>query len=379
MSSALIHEQAYALRDVSGQQLLELCAEAAALRDRHWGKAISYSRKVFIPLTTMCRNTCGYCAFVKAPGQAGAVYLNPDEMLAVARGGERLGCKEALFSLGEKPELRYGEARAALQALGYRRTVDYLRDMCALVLRETSLIPHVNAGNLSVDEIALLKPVSGSMGMMLESVSPRLGRPGMAHHRCPDKAPQPRLRTLAATGVAQVPFTTGILIGIGESWEERIDALFAIEQANRTHGHVQEVIVQNFRAKQGTAMAGHSEPPLEDMQRTLAVARLILNPEIGLQAPPNLESSFERYIAAGINDWGGVSPLTIDHINPERAWPNLDELARRTAASGYRLVERLTVYPRYLGEDTRFIDPALVLPLARFNGAHSADSAVVTM
>lgn len=339
--------------------------EAAMLRDRHWGRAISYSRKVFIPLTTYCRNECGYCTFVKRPGHPGAKYLTPDEVLEIARGGERLGCKEALFSLGERPERRYQEARDALARLGHATTVDYLVASCKLVLDHTSLIPHVNAGTLTEEEIARLREVSGSMGMMLETVSRRLTKPGMAHHACPDKAPALRLRTIEAAGRLGVPFTTGILIGIGETWDERIDSLEAINAIHQRYGNVQEVIVQNFRAKPGTPMSGCQEPSHEDMMRTLAAARLVLDPSISLQAPPNLDDRFEDYIACGINDWGGVSPLTVDHINPERAWPALDELARRTAAMGYRLVERLTVYPAFLNAP----DVPLAASLARLAGA----------
>lgn len=336
-----------------------LRAQAADIRDRHWGSAISYSRKVFIPLTTMCRNTCGYCAFVKHPGDPGANYMTPDQVLDVATRGEALGCKEALFSLGERPERLYPEAREALARLGYETTVDYLIDACRLVLERTSLIPHVNAGTLTEAEVARLRDVSGSMGMMLETASKRLMKPGMAHHACPDKSPVLRLRTIEAAGRLGVPFTTGILIGIGETWEERVDSLYAIDAIHQRFGNVQEVIVQNFRAKQGTAMAEWLEPTRDDMLKTLAVARLILDPSISLQAPPNLGEEFEGYIGSGINDWGGISPLTADHINPERAWPALSELARRTAATGYRLVERLTVYPSHLGGGEAGVEAAL--------------------
>ncbi len=353
------------LAAVSGEALDEVRHAAASIRDRHWGDAISYSRKVFIPLTTMCRNTCGYCIFVKHPGDPGANVMTPEEVLAVARKGEALGCKEALFSLGERPERRYPEARAALARLGYATTIDYLTAMCRLVLERTSLIPHVNAGTLMEAEVVRLKEVSGSMGMMLETASKRLMKPGMPHHACPDKAPILRLRTIEAAGRLGVPFTTGILIGIDETWEERIDSLTAINELHLRHGHVQEVIVQNFRAKPGTAMAGWPEPSRDDMLRTLAAARLILDPSISLQAPPNLEEAFEGYVGSGINDWGGVSPLTADHINPERAWPALAELARRTAATGHRLVERLTVYPAHLGTASGRVETAL----ARLTGA----------
>lgn len=337
--------------------------QACDVRDRAWGRQITFSRKVFIPLTNMCRNTCGYCVFVKHPGDPDAGFLSLDQVLDIARRGEALGCKEALLSLGERPERRYREAGAILAGFGFGSTVDYLVEACRLVLEHTSLIPHVNAGTLDEDEIERLQAVSGSMGMMLENASKRLMRPGMAHHACPDKAPVLRLRTIAAAGRFGVPFTTGILIGIGETWEERVDSLLAIEDLHRHHGHVQEVIVQNFRAKAGTAMAESPEPSRADMLKTLAVARLLLDRSISLQAPPNLQESFEDYIEAGINDWGGVSPVTADHINPERAWPTLTELSRRTAAKGYRLAERLTVYPRHLGA----IAPALVEPLHRLS------------
>ena len=265
-----------------------------------------------------------------------------------------MGCKEVLFSLGEKPELRYPEAVEALAVLGYERTTDYLRAMCELVLRETGLVPHANAGTLSEDELQMLKPVTGSMGMMLESSSRRLLQKGQAHYGCPDKVPLQRLRTLERAGRQNVPFTTGILIGIGETWQERVETLQAIQDMHATYGHIQEVIVQNFRAKPGTAMQNHPEPSHEDMMRTLVLARLILDPEISVQAPPNLESAYEDYLRAGLNDWGGISPVTIDYINPERAWPQLDELARRTEVAGFQLQERITVYPRYM--NAKFLD-----------------------
>ncbi|MET3662409.1 7,8-didemethyl-8-hydroxy-5-deazariboflavin synthase CofG [Aquamicrobium ahrensii] len=351
----------YAADRVSDAGLALLRQRACEIRDQHWGREITYSRKVFIPLTNMCRNTCGYCVFVKHPGDPAANYLTPDEVLDIARRGERLGCKEALFSLGERPERRYPEAAAILKELGHATTVDYLVDACRLVLEHTSLIPHVNAGTLTEAEVQRLGEVSASMGMMLENVSKRLSKPGMPHHACPDKAPLLRLRTIEAAGRLGVPFTTGILIGIGETWAERIDSLVAINDIHLRHGNVQEVIVQNFRAKAGTAMAEWIEPSRHEMLKTLAAARIVLDPSISLQAPPNLDEEFEDYIESGINDWGGISPLTRDHINPERAWPALGELSRRTAAKGYRLAERLTVYPRYLAECRE----ALAGPLSR--------------
>ena len=365
---ALGMDQELTAETLAALPLADLMARAAAIRDAHWGRRLTYSRKVFVPLTNMCRDTCGYCVFVQHPDLAAARIMPPEEVIDVVRAGERMGCKEVLFSLGEKPELRYPAAARRLAALGYARMTDYLADMCARVLSESTLIPHVNAGTLAADEIALLRPVAGSMGMMVENLSRRMTAPGMAHHACPDKVPIQRLRTLERAGAAKVPFTTGILIGIGETWAERVEALTAIADMHRRHGHIQEVIVQNFQAKPGIAMADHPEPTLEDMLRTLAAARLILPPEISLQAPPNLSDRHGAYIAAGINDWGGISPLTIDYINPDHAWPEIETLRRTTEAAGYRLEERLTVYPDYLGEG--FLEP----PIARrLSGLARAD------
>ncbi|MEM9754402.1 MAG: 7,8-didemethyl-8-hydroxy-5-deazariboflavin synthase CofG [Pseudomonadota bacterium] len=354
-------------------------AQAAARRDAAWGRDITYSRKVFVPLTNMCRDTCGYCTFVKHPDDPAANILTPDAVLRIVREGEARGCKEVLFSLGERPERRYARAKDGLARLGHTRMTDYLVEMCALVLRESTLLPHVNAGTLEEDEIAALKGVSASMGMMLETVSRRLTRRGMAHHACPDKVPLQRLRTLERAGRAKVPFTTGLLIGIGETWAERVETLYAIEACHRRHGHIQEVIVQNFQRKPDIAMANHPEPTLPDMLRTLAAARLILSPEISLQAPPNLSARHIDYLGAGINDWGGISPVTIDFINPGHAWPQIDALAKNCADAGFRLRERLTVYPRFIA-GKGFIHPALAGPIARFAGvdglAHAPAEAV---
>jgi len=340
-------EQAYQLATADSDEIMVLRNQASALRDLHWGDVITYSRKVFVPLTNMCRDTCGYCTFVKPPGSPEAHIMSPEEVMAVVKEGERLGCKEVLFSLGEKPEKKYPEARARLAELGYNSMIDYLRAMCQLVIDNTTLLPHVNAGTLSEEDVLKLRPVSASMGMMLENISRRLMEKGQAHYACPDKVPLQRLRTLELTGKHNVPFTTGILIGIGETWKERIDSLVAINEIHQRYGHIQEVIVQNFRAKPGTAMANAPEPGLEDMLLTLAVARLILDPTISLQAPPNLQEHYKDYIFSGINDWGGVSPLTIDHINPERAWPKIKSLEFKTSECGYRLQERLAIYPQY--------------------------------
>ena len=337
----------------------ELLSAAAAIRDRFWGDNVTYSRKVFVPLTNMCRDTCGYCTFVKHPSNPQAQIMTPDEVLQVAKKGIQNGCKELLFSLGEKPELRYEAAKVGLAKLGYESMTRYLADMCALVLRETNLLPHVNAGTLSDDEIDMLKPVSASMGMMLETVSRRLTRKGMPHHSCPDKTPVQRLRTLERAGSKNVPFTTGLLIGIGETWEERIDALKAINASHLRYRHIQEVIIQNFQRKPDIAMAHHPEPYLEDMLRTIAVARIILDPEISLQAPPNLHQRHISYLKAGINDWGGISPVTIDFINPQHEWPEILKLYDSCASVGFKLLERLTVYPRFISKRSEYLDPGL--------------------
>lgn len=343
----------------------ELLARASLIRDVHWGRTVTYSRKVFVPLTNMCRDTCAYCTFVKHPTSAEARILSPDQVLSMARAGEAKGCKEILFSLGEKPELRYEVARAGLARLGYARMTDYLADMCALVLAETTLLPHVNAGTLADDEIERLRPVSASMGMMLETISKRLHRPGMPHHACPDKVPLQRCRTLDRTGAARVPFTTGLLIGIGETWAERVEALHAIQAAHERHGHIQEVIIQNFQAKPDIAMASHPEPNLEEMLRTIAVARIILDPEISIQAPPNLSARHIHYLKAGINDWGGISPVTIDFINPQHPWPEIEALAASCAGAGFKLEERLTIYPQFLRDRATYLDPTLHDRVAR--------------
>ena len=349
----------------------ELLSRAAAVRDRFWGDNVTYSRKVFVPLTNMCRDTCGYCTFVKHPSDPDARIMTPEQVLKVAKKGIENGCKELLFSLGEKPELRYEQAKKSLAKLGYESMTQYLADMCALVLKETNLLPHVNAGTLSDDEIDLLKPVSASMGMMLETVSRRLVRKGMPHHGCPDKTPLQRLRTLERAGVKNVPFTTGLLIGIGETWEERIEALNAINASHRRHRHIQEVIIQNFQRKPDIAMAQHPEPDLEDMLRTIAAARIILEPEISLQAPPNLHRRHISYLEAGINDWGGISPVTIDFINPQHEWPEILRLNESCSSVGFKLLERLTVYPRFINKRSEYLDPGLrerILAMARHDG-----------
>ncbi len=338
----------------------KLCQAAAQLRDLGHGGLISYSRKVFIPLTHLCRDVCHYCTFAQPPRKGEAAYLTPEQVLEIARAGERAGCKEALFTLGDKPELRYGAARAALERMGYATTLDYLEAVARLVLSETSLLPHLNPGLMEAEDFARLRKVSASMGIMLESASARLLAKGMAHHGSPDKEPRLRLECIAQAGAAQVPFTSGILIGIGETRAERIEALLALRHLHDAYGHIQEVIIQNFRAKPDTRMAAAKEPDLDDLLWTIAVARLIFGSEMSLQAPPNLSPGvLAQLIGAGINDWGGVSPVTPDFVNPEAPWPQLDHLARETARAGKHLLERLTIYPAFALRPERWLDQAL--------------------
>ena len=328
--------------------LAELIDAAGRLRDEGHGRNLSYSRKVFIPLTHLCRDVCHYCTFAERPRAGRPAYLSAEQVVSIARAGAAAGCTEALFTLGDKPELRYRAAREALDALGHETTIDYLQAMCALVLHETGLLPHANPGIMNRSEIAGLRNVTASQGIMLESLSARLCEPGSVHYGSPDKRPEVRLETLRLAGELRVPFTTGILIGIGETRAERLEALFAIRDLHRQFGHIQEVILQNFRAKPGTKRAGAAEPDLDDLLWSLAAARLILGPMMNIQAPPNLSPGvYPRLVAAGINDWGGVSPVTPDHVNPEAPWPAITELAERTAAAGKLLVHRLPIYPSY--------------------------------
>jgi FO synthase len=334
----------------------ELMAAARAVRDTERGGLVTYSPKVFIPLTKLCRDVCHYCTFARPPRRGERAYMSIDEVLEVARAGERAGCREALFTLGDKPELRYRAARDELAALGFGSTVEYLAEAARAVVEETSLLPHVNPGVLTLEEMSALRGVSASMGLMLETTAERLSQRGGPHFGSPDKLPARRLETLRVAGELRVPFTTGILIGIGETRAERLHALRAIAAAG---SHVQEVIVQNFRAKPGTRMADAPEPPLEELLWTLAVARLVLSPGIALQAPPNLSADFAALLDAGIDDWGGVSPVTIDHVNPEAPWPEVEALRQACASRGLELAPRLTVYPRFV--EAEWLDPR-VLP-----------------
>jgi FO synthase len=330
---------------------------ARALRDEGRGRTITYSRKVFIPLTTLCRDRCTYCTFARPPG-AGGMYLEPDEVLAIARAGEERGCTEALFTLGDRPEERWPQAAGFLAGRGLRTTIEYVAEMSRLVREETAVFPHANPGLLDEGEMLMLRPTNPSMGMMLENISPRLLEPGMPHHGSRSKDPSDRVATIEAAGRARVPFTTGILVGIGETPVEIVDSLFALRELSAATGAIQEVIVQNFRAKANTPMRLSAEPVPRWFARVVALARWVLGAEANVQVPPNLTERFEIYLDAGINDWGGVSPLTIDWVNPEAPWPHLDELKTRTEGAGFDLRPRLPVYPGYI--DPEWIDPALL-------------------
>jgi 7,8-didemethyl-8-hydroxy-5-deazariboflavin synthase CofG subunit len=338
-----------------------LFIEARRLGDEGKGNTVTYSRKVFIPLTTLCRDRCTYCTFAQPPG-AGGMYLTADEVLAVARAGRRHGCTEALFTLGDRPEDRWPQAREFLASVGAGSTLEYVVAMSRLVLEETGLFPHANPGLMSMSEMERLRPYNPSMGLMLENVSKRMLTEGMPHFDCPDKDPELRMETIANSGRLSVPFTTGLLIGIGETNQEIVDSIVALTEAHDTWGSIQEVIVQNFRAKANTPMRRHAEPIPTWFAIVIALTRWFFGPEMNLQVPPNLTEQFELYLGAGINDWGGVSPLTIDWVNPEQPWPHLDELATRTSAAGYHLEPRLPVYPEFISE--RWIDAGL-LPRVR--------------
>ena len=345
-------------------QSAPLLPVASTLRDRGFGNLVTYSKKVFIPLTHLCRDVCHYCTFAQAPKKVVAPYLTLAQVLETCTFAAELGCKEALFTLGEKPELRYKTARAALSAMGYASTTDYLLDVAKAVFEKTGLLPHLNPGTLTLSELQRLRQVAPSMGIMLESAAARLTQKGMPHYGSPDKDPQVRLQTLADAGRAQIPFTTGILIGIGETRRERIESLLAIRDVQQTYGHVQEIIIQNFRAKIGTKMVNAPEPDLEEMIWTLAVARILFGATMSIQAPPNLSPGvLTQLVEAGINDWGGVSPVTPDFVNPEAPWPELERLARETADAGKFLHERLTVYPGYAIDGTRWLDEKFQTPI----------------
>ncbi|MEZ0235153.1 MAG: bifunctional FO biosynthesis protein CofGH [Actinomycetota bacterium] len=367
---ALSLDEAAALLGARGEELDRLLAVAARLRDLGHGDVVTYSRKVFIPLTMLCRDHCHYCVFAKPPAKLEATFLTPEEVVSIARAGAEAGCKEALFTLGDRPEDRYEIARAWLDHRGYDSTLDYVRAVAIRVIEETGLLPHLNPGVMSYEEIARLKHVSASMGIMLETASPRLSAKGGPHHGSPDKVPAVRLRTIEDAGRLAVPFTTGVLVGIGETERERAEALFEIRDLHRRYRHVQEVIVQNFRAKPGTAMHSAREPGDEEFLAAVATARIVLGPRMHVQAPPNLSDPAQRLrlLDAGIDDWGGVSPITPDHVNPEKPWPSIDALQATTAARGKALRERLTVYPEFAARPAPFLAGKMRAPVAALLG-----------
>ena len=362
--------EALTLANAHGEEFEALMAAAAALRDQHKGRIVTFSPKIFVPLTNLCRDFCGYCTFRKAPDEPGAKTMTLDEVLRVVRQGKSLGCTEVLFSLGDKPEAIYPEMKKFLDQRGHRRTLDYLYEACQTVLEETELLPHSNPGIMGKKDLQRLKEVNVSMGLMLENLSDRLMRPGNAHDNAPDKKPALRLRTMEEAGKLHIPFTTGILIGIGETLEERIDSLFAIRDLHSRYGHIQEVIIQNFRAKPEIPMRDHPEPGHEEMLKTIALARLIFGGAMNIQAPPNLTpDNYDLYLNAGINDWGGVSPLTPDFINPEAPWPALQSLRDKSAEAGFELKARLPIYPEFISQGDRFLPRSLVPYIERLSGA----------
>jgi FO synthase len=368
---ALSLDEVEALLEARGSDLDRLVGIAGRLRDLGHGDVVTYSRKVFVPLTMLCRDHCHYCTFAKPPARLESPFLTPDEVVSIADRGREMGCKEALFTLGDRPEDRYPEARVWLEARGFASTLDYVRAVAIRVIEETGLLPHLNPGVMSYEEMARLKQVAPSMGLMLESASDRLTLRGMPHFNSPDKVPAVRLRTIADAGRLAIPFTTGILVGIGETARERAASLLAIRDVHRRYRHVQEVIVQNFRAKARTAMHAAPEPTTDEFVAAVATARVVLGPRMHVQAPPNLSDEQERLrlLDAGIDDWGGVSPLTPDHVNPERPWPAVEHLAATTAARGSRLCERLTIYPEFAARPDPFLAGKMRAPVEALTGA----------
>jgi 7,8-didemethyl-8-hydroxy-5-deazariboflavin synthase CofG subunit len=362
----LTRDEALEFASLQGEELAALVRTAALLRDHYKGRVVTFSPKVFVPLTNLCRDFCGYCTFRKAPNEPGAQTMSLEHVLRVVRRGKALGCTEILFSLGDKPEAIYAEMKEFLRARGHQRTLDYLIEACRAVVEKTGLLPHSNPGIMGRGDLQRLREVNASLGLMLESVSERLMLPGGAHENAPDKRPALRLRTLEQAGKLRIPFTTGILIGIGESWAERIDSLLAIRRMHERYGHIQEVIVQNFRAKPAIPMREHPNATRDDMLKTIATGRLLFGGAMNIQAPPNLTpDGYELYLEAGINDWGGVSPLTPDFINPEAPWPALNMLQEKSAQAGFELKARLPVYPEFIRRGDEFLSPIMLAQVQR--------------
>jgi FO synthase len=367
----LSEADAIALIGCADADLPALLAAAAELRDRGKGRDVSYSRKVFLPVTNLCRDRCTYCTFRRDPGDPGAWTMTLPEIAEWSRRGRELGCKEALMCLGDKPEVAFKEYRATLASLGARSTIEHVARACATALEE-GLLPHTNAGIMSRDEMAALRPLNASMGLMLENISPRLRQRGGVHQWAPDKDPAVRMRMIDEAGQLKIPFTTGILLGIGETVAERAQSLIAIRDSHERYGHIQEVIIQNFRAKPEIPMADAPEPAAFEMARAIATARLVLGPAMNVQAPPNLSPhEIELFLDAGINDWGGISPLSKDYVNPEAPWPHLDALADRCARAGFHLIQRLAIYPEFIND--RWVDSALMPAIGRLAGSLSSE------
>ena len=353
----LSDHEAIALIECPDQHLDALMSASAELRDRGKGRDVTYSRKVFLPVTNLCRDRCTYCTFRKDPGDPGAWTMMPHEIAQWSRRGAELGCKEALMCLGDKPEVAFKEYRETLRELGVSTTIEYVARACEIAVAE-GLLPHTNAGLMTVAEMRTLRPLNASMGLMLENISPRLRASGGVHQAAPDKDPALRMKMIDEAGALKIPFTTGILLGIGETEAERAQSLTAIRDSHERHGHIQEVIIQNFRAKPEIAMADAPEPDAYDMARAIATARLVLGPAMNVQAPPNLSpNQIELFLNAGINDWGGISPLSKDYVNPEAPWPHTEILGERCARAGFKLGERLAIYPEYINDD--WLDPAI--------------------
>jgi FO synthase len=353
----LSEADAIALIECPDRDLDDLIGAAGDLRDRGKGRHVTYSRKVFLPVTNLCRDRCTYCTFRKDPGDPGAWTMRPEEIAAWSRRGHELGCKEALMCLGDKPEVAFREYRATLDELGVRSTIEYVARACEIALQQ-GLLPHTNAGLMTREEMAMLRPLNASMGLMLENISPRLRGRGGVHQAAPDKDPALRMKMIDEAGELKIPFTSGILLGIGETTAERAQSLLALRGSHQRHGHVQEVIVQNFRAKPEIAMADAPEPDAFDMVRAIATARLVLGSKANVQAPPNLSpNQIELFLQAGINDWGGISPLSKDYVNPEAPWPYIERLGERCARAGFTLGERLAIYPEYIEDE--WLDPAV--------------------
>jgi 7,8-didemethyl-8-hydroxy-5-deazariboflavin synthase CofG subunit len=362
---------AIALIECPDSGLDMMLSAAAEMRDRAKGRDVTYSRKVFLPVTNLCRDRCTYCTFRKDPGDPGAWTMTLAEIAEWSRRGRELGCKEALMCLGDKPEVAFKEYRETLKTLGARSTIEYVGFACEAALKE-GLLPHTNAGLMTRDEMQMLRPLNASMGLMLESISPRLRQRGGVHQWAPDKDPALRMRMIDEAGELKIPFTTGMLIGIGDTPAERAESLIAIRNTHERHGHVQEVIIQNFRAKPGIPMEGAPEPGALDMARAIATARLVLGPDMNVQAPPNLSPhEIELFLRAGINDWGGISPLSKDYVNPEAPWPHLERLAERCARAGYHLKQRLAIYPEFMNAE--WVDPGLLPAINRLNDGLSLE------